>query len=328
MSSYVAPFLVLNLGSEMIYVIAQRLQAQNVAEERSTLVLEDLVSGLTSKSLIAALTRPQATYSHESVREIIENITQSSAMRLDAISMSKLWDLITMVFKWQIDMSSEIVEITLRHLYEIETFVASEETQLQLHRVQNIISNFGKVLSDDEKSLLYEDIQYWCKDFHIRVSLLLRMGLQNMDGDFVVNNLDPLAKKMLENLGENIYQATQNGKILENRNPTTTTVSDLNKNVNELNCFVDEVLGGQRKLSSGSMEGNSNVSRLLNDEKLNNNPSTKLRRFDSINVDINEHEKLQDLVHDLNIRGDQLEDTSLKDELLDMIANDDTQSIV
>lgn len=37
MSTYSTPFLVLNLGSEMIFVIAQRLQAQNIAEERAIL---------------------------------------------------------------------------------------------------------------------------------------------------------------------------------------------------------------------------------------------------------------------------------------------------
>lgn len=34
-SSYVTPFLVLNLGAEMVFVIAQRLEAQNVAPERA-----------------------------------------------------------------------------------------------------------------------------------------------------------------------------------------------------------------------------------------------------------------------------------------------------
>lgn len=37
MSQYVTPMLVLNLGSEMIFVIAQRLQAQNIPHERATL---------------------------------------------------------------------------------------------------------------------------------------------------------------------------------------------------------------------------------------------------------------------------------------------------
>lgn len=37
MSAYVTPFLVLNLGSEMVFVIAHRLEAQNIPRERATL---------------------------------------------------------------------------------------------------------------------------------------------------------------------------------------------------------------------------------------------------------------------------------------------------
>lgn len=37
MALYSTPFLVLNLGSEMIFVVARRLQAQNISEERAVL---------------------------------------------------------------------------------------------------------------------------------------------------------------------------------------------------------------------------------------------------------------------------------------------------
>ena len=37
MSHYVTPFVVLNLGSEMVFVVAQRLQAQNVPLDRTNL---------------------------------------------------------------------------------------------------------------------------------------------------------------------------------------------------------------------------------------------------------------------------------------------------
>lgn len=36
MSRYVTPFLVFNLGAEMVFVVAQRLGAQNVPHEKST----------------------------------------------------------------------------------------------------------------------------------------------------------------------------------------------------------------------------------------------------------------------------------------------------
>lgn len=37
MSNYVTPFLVLNVGAEMVFVVAQRLQAQSVATEKANL---------------------------------------------------------------------------------------------------------------------------------------------------------------------------------------------------------------------------------------------------------------------------------------------------
>lgn len=37
MSNYVTPFLVLNVGAEMVFVVAQRLQAQSVPAEKANL---------------------------------------------------------------------------------------------------------------------------------------------------------------------------------------------------------------------------------------------------------------------------------------------------
>ncbi|KAH1016408.1 protein OSCP1 isoform X1 [Dendroctonus ponderosae] len=316
MSLYSTPFVVLNLGSEMIFVVARRLQAQNISEERAVLVLEDLIAGLTSNRLIKELMRPQTIYSQEAVREIIENIANnSSSMKLDAISMNKLWDLITMVFKWQLAMSSAAIETSQRHLAELEMYVASEGTQLQLHRVQNIMENFNKILNPQEKVELHKDLVNWCQNFHVRVSLLLRMGLQDNDGQFIVNNLDPVAEKLLENIGSNIYEATENGRILENRENDKKASLAL-ENVNELNCFVDEMLG-ERKLSSSSTDGSSTLLRLssLTETKLNNNGDD---RFDNIDVNVGDSEQLQHLMTDLSVRDD-LEQNSFKDDLLSMI---------
>lgn len=37
------PIIVLNMGGEMVYILSQRLQAQNVADEKARKVLEDVV---------------------------------------------------------------------------------------------------------------------------------------------------------------------------------------------------------------------------------------------------------------------------------------------
>lgn len=63
-------------------------------------------------------------------------------------------------------MSSAVIEISQRHLYEVETYVASEGTQLQLHRVQNILENFNKVLSKEEKRSIHEDLLNWCQVYY------------------------------------------------------------------------------------------------------------------------------------------------------------------
>ncbi|XP_068913817.1 protein OSCP1 isoform X1 [Tenebrio molitor] len=278
----------------------------------SIAILDEIISVLVSKQLMTELMKPQATYSHDAVRDIIEDVTQSSMMRLDSTSMNKLWDLITMVFKWQVTISEDVIAITLRHLYEIENYVTNPETQLQLHKVQNLVENFNKILSAKEKKELRDDILYWLKDSNVRVSLLLRMGLQNMDGIFITDNLDPTAAKMLKNLGENIYSVTQNGRILE---------KNCNKpepEVNELQLFVDQILG-ERKMSSGT--DNRKFLRLdIDNQNVNNNEEGSKIVFDNIDVNTEDH-KMHEMMNDMAVTDK--EDGSLKDDLLEMIGGED-----
>ncbi|EFA09087.2 Protein OSCP1-like Protein [Tribolium castaneum] len=294
----------------MVFVVAQRLQAQNVPLDRTNLVLDEIISVLISKQLMTELMKPQATYGHEQVRDIIEDVTQSSMMRLDPTSMNKLWDLITMVFKWQVTISKEVIPVTLRHLYEIENYVTNPDTQLQLHKVQNLVDNFNKILSQKEKNELRDDIIYWLKDVNVRVSLLLRMGLQNMEGIFITENLDPTAEKMLGNLGENIYSVTNNGRILEkNQNKAEPEV-------NELQLFVDQILG-ERKLSNGNNDNRGFLRLAIDEQNGNDNESTATFN----NIDVNTDEKqVEDMMGDMVV-GDK-EDGSLRDDLLEMIGGE------
>ncbi|KAL1494381.1 hypothetical protein ABEB36_009989 [Hypothenemus hampei] len=237
-------------------------------------------------------------------------------MKLDATSMNKLWDLISMVFKWQLAMCLSVIETTQRHVTELESYVASEGTQLQLHRLQNVLQNFNKMLNEDEKRLLHQDLTDWCQGFNVRVSLLLRMGLQGNDGHFITHDLNPIAEKMLQNIGDNIYEFTQNGRILENQRMSKKSSSSSSENVNELKCFVDEMLG-ERKLSGSSTDGTTLV-RLtsLTESKLNNNTQDGFEKV--IDVDKNDNNQLQSLLGDLSVRDDS-EPNNFKDDLLNML---------
>ncbi|KAK4873925.1 hypothetical protein RN001_013285 [Aquatica leii] len=205
--------------------------------------------------------------------------------------MSRLWDLITMVFKWQITLSSDIIGVTLRHLYEIETYLINPETHLQLHRVQNVIENFNKILGKTEKEKIREDILTWMQGYNIKVALLLRMGLQNEDGTFIFDNHNPVAEEMLKNLGENIYEVTQNGKILEQENKEKAN----EKENYELQTFADEMLG-KRKMSS---ENCPNMRLLINDNKQKD--EIKLEIFDNIDVSTQDS-TLRKIFSDLNLQ--------------------------
>lgn len=76
------------------------------------------------------------------------------------------------------------------------------DTHEQLQKVQNLIENFNKILTRQEKIALFEKVTDWLKIFNVRVSLLLRMGLQDMEGKFVTKNLTPIAEELMKNIGK------------------------------------------------------------------------------------------------------------------------------
>lgn len=277
-------------------------------------VLDEIISVLVSPQLITEITKPQQAYTQDEVKNIIEDIAQCSAMRLDPCSMNKLWDLITMVFKWQITLCTDLVKLTQRHLYEIENYVTQPETQLQLHRVQNLIDNFAKTLSTNELNQLREDILDWHKSFNVRVSLLLRLGLQSNDGTFIANN-DPICQEILRNLGENIYAVTENGKILEKNDDNDNSKSESQ----EMKLFVDEIRGDNRKNSSTE---NENILKLTinRDSNRDKDDNENKQIFDNISIDTGDN-KLSNIMNDLNL-NDTLDTTNFKEDLIDMIGKD------
>lgn len=275
-------------------------------------VLNEIISVLFSKSLVAELIKPQAPYGHEEIRAIIEDVAQSSAMRLDPVSMTKLWELITMVFKWQITLSHDLMAITCRHLRDTKEYTSCANAKLQIQRVQNIVDNFKKVLSQNEQAALREEILEWLKTFNVRVSLLLRLGLQNNAGTFIANNNDAICSEMLKNLGENIYAVTQNGKVLARCTKRQDDVSAIK--TSELKLFADEIVGEK------SPRNNSNVLKLSIDVNNDKGGETARRseNFDKIMIDKCDN-KMAELLEELNVSDSEDTDTKLTDDLLDLI---------
>ena len=126
MAAFAMPILIVNMGGEMVYILAQRLQAQNVPPDKSRRVLQDVIRTMYNKMFIEELFRPQDVYSMHSTRQIFDRLAHSSIMRLNESSMDKLFDLMTMGFKYQMLACSypqELLHVTINHLYQLRAKV-------------------------------------------------------------------------------------------------------------------------------------------------------------------------------------------------------------
>ena len=74
----------------MVYILAQRLQAQNVPADKSKRVLQDVVRTMYNPAFIAELFRAQDVYTMQSTRQIFDRLAHSSIMRLNESSMDKV----------------------------------------------------------------------------------------------------------------------------------------------------------------------------------------------------------------------------------------------
>lgn len=87
------PILLFNLGGEMIYILDQRLKAQNVAKDKAARILNDSVKTMFAQSFIDQLFEPQKIFSINYTKTIFDKIVHSSIMTLNATSMSKVLSL-------------------------------------------------------------------------------------------------------------------------------------------------------------------------------------------------------------------------------------------
>lgn len=83
MSLLSMPWVVVNLGCEMLYILEQRLKAQNIPPEKSCKVLQDVARTMFDKSFVDdKLFVPQEMYALNSTRKIFDRLAHSSIMRL------------------------------------------------------------------------------------------------------------------------------------------------------------------------------------------------------------------------------------------------------
>ncbi|XP_049800809.1 protein OSCP1 isoform X1 [Schistocerca nitens] len=184
------PLLFLNLGGEMIYILEQRLHAQQIPQDKSVKVLTDIVSVMLNERFLQELFKPQEIYNKQALKKLFEDLAHASIMRLNTASMDKLYDLMTMVFKYQVFMAShphDLILITLNHLDAIWNYVRVPSVHKQIVIVHKMIMQLYGQMSVGELLDVRKSILNFFQDLKIRVSVFMRQKLQNSDGKFVID---------------------------------------------------------------------------------------------------------------------------------------------
>ncbi|XP_051728194.1 protein OSCP1a [Ctenopharyngodon idella] len=206
MSQRTLPLLIINLGGEMIYILDQRLRAQDENDDKTQRgvwteddrkrVMNDIVGTMFNKAFLEELLRPQDLYSHQALRTVLTRIAHASIMRLNLASMDKLYDLMTMAFKYQIVLCprpQDLLLVTFNHTDTIKELVKDNPSLVnQINEAQRQLIEVYTPLSDGEFQLIRHMLLVLFQDMQIRVSIFLKEKIQNPNGHFVLQTSGPV----------------------------------------------------------------------------------------------------------------------------------------
>lgn len=190
------PMLIINMGGEMVYILEQRLHAQTVSADKSKRVLQDVIRTMYNPKFITELFRSQEVYTVHSTRQIFDRLAHSSIMRLNESSMDKLFDLMTMGFKYQLVACSypqQLLQVTMNHLHELRSKVEDAKPVCDL--VDQVIASTKERymrMTTAEFAYLKQALCRFFAEKRIKVSLFLQDGIQKNDGTITLSCKGPL----------------------------------------------------------------------------------------------------------------------------------------
>ncbi|XP_051999547.1 protein OSCP1-like isoform X3 [Xyrauchen texanus] len=210
MSTRTLPLLFINLGGEMLYILDQRLRAQNIPadkakkvttvadwlEEDRKRVMNDIITTMFNKKFLEELFNPQELYSKKALRTVFDRLAHASIMRLNQASMDKLYDLMTMAFKYQVLLCprpKDILLVSFNHMDAIRDFVKDTPSILsQVDETNRQLIEIYTPLSGGEFQLIRQTLLIFFQDMHIRVSIFLKDKVQNSNGRFALPTSGPV----------------------------------------------------------------------------------------------------------------------------------------
>ncbi|CAG6014717.1 unnamed protein product [Menidia menidia] len=204
MSARTLPLLFINLGGEMLYILDQRLRAQNIPADKAKKVMNDIITTMFNKKFLEELFKPQELYSKKALRTVFDRLAHASIMRLNQASMDKaslfhkstLYDLMTMAFKYQVLLCprpKDILLVSFNHMDAIKDFVKDTPSILgQVDETYQQLIEMYTPLSNGEFQLIRQTLLIFFQDMHIRVSIFLKDKVQSSNGRFVLPTCGPV----------------------------------------------------------------------------------------------------------------------------------------
>ena len=104
-------------------------------------VMSDIVATMFSSKFMSEILRPQEIFARQNMRIIFDKLVHVSIMRLNAVSMDKLYDLMVMAVKYQILFCSkpkELLLVTYNHLDSIRKLLPSSSSSSTQQLVDNV----------------------------------------------------------------------------------------------------------------------------------------------------------------------------------------------
>ncbi|XP_064404156.1 protein OSCP1-like [Halichondria panicea] len=196
MSLHTLPILFFNLGGEMLYILDQRLRAQNIPPKKSVKVMRDIVGQMFDARCVKELFRPQQAFSKKSLRTVFDRLAHASIMKLNTTAMDKLYDLMIMAVKYQILLcrrAEDVILVTLNHLDTIRALVGdSDNHSIMLNSACKTIGNHYGHFSSADLILLRNSLLTVFQDSHKRVSVFLKSNAQQINGRFFISMGGPV----------------------------------------------------------------------------------------------------------------------------------------
>ena len=186
MSDSGMPWAVLNMGSEMLYILEQRLQAQNIADDKASRVLQDVVTTMFSDQFLGELFKPQRMYSAAATRQLFDQLAHSSIMRLNTASMDKLYDLMAMAAKHQLLLAPspfDLPQIAYNHIDTLKKMHLSAESKKLIDAAATQLHVLYATYTYTDYFALRQSLARFYQEKRVKVSLFLQEGLQLADGN-------------------------------------------------------------------------------------------------------------------------------------------------